>query len=188
MRWLAPALSRMTLFLVQELDRRRRYGLVDVTTAQTSAVGAVPVPFDDHRAATAGATSGQRIVHRGHPSKPGAGAWPDLPVRATGYTVGWAFRLPAGLAAGFGLKAVLRATNPSGGRTIHPDPRRADAGSPVLAPAEKREVRPPCLSADGARHQTRTACDFRHILRLQHNYCQSLVMNLQRRDRLSTET
>jgi len=64
---LAPALPVTVLFLLQQFNRRGRDSFVDVATGETGAVFAVPVPFRDHGAATAGAVSGQDKVHQGTP-------------------------------------------------------------------------------------------------------------------------
>src|SRR3954451_3938702 len=99
----------MALFFVQQLDWWRGDGLVNVAATEASAVGAVPIAFDDHGAAATGAVSGERVVHRGSPFQgpwraAGANAW-----KAAAAAVEGPSDMPAGLADGFGLKAVLRA-------------------------------------------------------------------------------
>ena len=58
------ALPRVAFFFFHEVDRGSGHGFVDVAAAEAGAVGAVPIAFDDHRAAAAGAGAGQ--IRRAH--------------------------------------------------------------------------------------------------------------------------
>ena len=63
----APLPDAAAFVLLKEFYCRRRDRLVDVSTRETAAVGAVPVSLGNHRAPATGADSRQRRFHLLHP-------------------------------------------------------------------------------------------------------------------------
>lgn len=169
-RGLTPALAGMSLFFVQQVNRRRRDRFVDITAAEASTVRAVPVSLDDHRATAAGAGSGQCAVHEGILS----GARKEPCARPTGRSEAngcgnHAPSKPTGLAVGFGLEGCPTGRRPRGRRPIHPlrdaegwFPRPPEA--PPRTPGRLGCSHLRCLRAPSP-NWLRRVCDFVNIVR-----------------------
>ncbi len=116
---LPTTLPVAVLLFLQDLDGWRGDSLVDVAAAEAGAVFTIPVPLRDHGAAASGAVPGQgSLRHRA-----------SLLLR---FQISCrAFRLPPGLADGFGLKgAALLAGARFTPRVVGP-PLRTGFGSPA---------------------------------------------------------
>ena len=113
-------MAGVAFFFFEEIDRRRRDCFMYVTAAEAGAVCAVPIALDNHGTAASGAGARQVGVHEGDvPSRALAGTSPtghSATARCTSELSRAALRMPARLAAGFGLKVALRSERQIAGR------------------------------------------------------------------------